>query len=333
METSAYVKRLLREVWNTASLSQVACLLSCSYGTAYRCLEEAGCLYKPAAAGKPTRRETEILARHKLLTDALAAHKISARRYFNCIGCTIEMLETEPDDDQMIEQFKIDLPEALGLPSRYYNQKNIRLDLALGRGTNGVPCCYSQIYHGILGRGKTNTSALYHAQINFQQLSHKGRLELYIEKGFEAALQWEPLKRSETVRIKPELTFKPEPPPPTVEEMKRERQALIKEYNSISTQSSDRNQRSRAQVAAEITALDSNIMSIEDPERFRLESLKLVLANKVADSRTALHAANSDPKRFVEFEIKHKELGRQLAQAEQNLKILFAERKTRVVCS
>lgn len=330
METSTYVKKLLKEAWNTASLSQVACLLSCNYGTAYRCLEEAGCFDKPAPAGKPTRRETEILARHKQLTDALAKHKITARRYFNCIGRTIEMLETEPDDDHMIEQIQIDLPEALGLPPRYYHQKDIKLDLACDRGTNGVPCCYSQIYHGILGRGRTDASALYHAQISFRQLSHKGRLELYIEEGFEAALRWEPVKRSETVRMKPELTFEPDPPPPTVEEMKLERQALIRAYNSITASSSDANQR-KLQIAAEITILDRNIMSIEDPEKFHLETSVRELRDKIVTSEMALHAANSNPELFRKLEITDQALKKQLVESEQKLKELFNERLNRSV--
>jgi len=328
LETSAYVKKLLREAWKTASLSQIASLLTCNYGTAYRCLEEAGC-FKPAPAGKPTRRDVDILSRHPKLTDALATRGITARRYFNCIGYPIETLETEPNDEYMIHLFEMDLPEALGLPPLYHNQKGIRLDLTIRRGKNGVPCCYSEIYYGILGRGKTDATALYHAQLSFRQLSHKGRLELYIQEGFEAALNWEPMKRSK-VKFKPELKLDPEPPPITVEDMKRTRQALINEYNSISSGNTDAATRRKQEICIKVSSLEADIMSIEDPEKYRLESMVRVLTNKVINSRKSLHEANSNPERFEQLEKIDIDLKKQLSEAEKALKQLFIARKSRV---
>lgn len=79
MQISSETKDLLRQAWPHLYLSEVAALLSCKFGTAYRALEEARCFPK-APAGKPSKKTTLILENNQKLIEALQRKKITPRR-------------------------------------------------------------------------------------------------------------------------------------------------------------------------------------------------------------------------------------------------------------
>lgn len=200
MQLSSETKELLRQAWPHLYLSEVAALLSCKYGTAYRALEEARCFPK-APAGKPSKRTAQILENNPLLTEALQRKKITPRRYFHAIGCSIELLDTDINNEIMKDNLSHDFPEFYDLPPIYHNQRGINLDYGFARSGLGW-CCYSNTYQGIIGRGKTMKSAMYHADMAYKNISAKGRLKLFLEKGMQAALNWEPPKQHTSASIK-----------------------------------------------------------------------------------------------------------------------------------
>jgi hypothetical protein len=71
MQLSKETKDLLLQAWPNLYLSEVAMLLNCGYGTAYRALQEAGC-FPPASAGRPEKSFAEALQIHPELVELLA---------------------------------------------------------------------------------------------------------------------------------------------------------------------------------------------------------------------------------------------------------------------
>lgn len=200
MQLSTETKDLLRQAWPHLYLSEVAALLSCKFGTAYRALEEARCFPK-APAGKPSKRTTLILENNQKLAEALKRKKITPRRYFHAIGCGIELLDADINNEILEDNLTHDFPELYDLPPIYHNQMSINLDYGFARSGLGW-CCYSNTYQGIVGRGKTMKSAMYHADMAFKNISAKGRLKLFLEKGMQAALNWEPPKQGASASAK-----------------------------------------------------------------------------------------------------------------------------------
>lgn len=193
MQISSETKDLLRQAWPHLYLSEVAALLSCKFGTAYRALEEARCFPK-APAGKPRKKTTLILEKNQKLAEALKRKKITPRRYFHAIGCGIELLDTDINDEILKDNLSHDFPEFYDLPPIYHNQRIINIDYGFARSGLGW-CCYSNSYQGLVGRGKTMKSAMYHADMAFKNFSANGRLKLFLEQGLQEALNWEPPKQ------------------------------------------------------------------------------------------------------------------------------------------
>jgi hypothetical protein len=200
MQISSETKELLRQAWPHLYLSEVAALLSCKLGTAYRALEEARCFPK-APAGKPSKRTTLILENNQKLAEALKRKKITPRRYFHAIGCSIELLDTDINNEILKNNLSHDFPELYELPPIYHNQRSININYGFARSGLGW-CCYSSTYQGLIGRGKTMKSAMYHADMAFKNISAKGRLKLFLEQGMQAALNWEPPKQGTSASAK-----------------------------------------------------------------------------------------------------------------------------------
>lgn len=283
MQISSETKELLRQAWPHLYLSEVAALLSCKFGTAYRALEEARCFPK-APAGKPSKKTTLILENNQKLAEALKRKKITPRRYFHAIGCSIELLDTDINNEILKDNLSHDFPELYDLPPIYHNQRSINLDYGFSRSGLGW-CCYSNTYQGIVGRGKIMRSAMYHADMAFKNISAKGRLKLFLEQGMQAALNWEPPKQGtpasanssdvqrsiETVGGKAAQPAKASPAP-----VSRQRSIadINREINQVelsikSIHPADPNgQTMKKEHAQRLSNLKWELMSVEHPDRY-----------------------------------------------------------------
>lgn len=321
METTSHVKELLRKAWPMLYLSEAAALLSCNFGTAYRCLEEAGC-FPPARAGKPSQKIIEILSKFPNITNAIEKREITPRRYFNCIQRDIEMLETDPNNYLLNNNLKHDFPEIYGEPPIYFNKKDIRLNYKFSRSKNGGHVCYSQDYRGILGRGKSASSALYYANVCFKKVSHKGRLELFFNGGVEAALQWEPTKITDKQPFVKPVIVEDKPlqqPRRTVADMKVEHRNLMDEFSK--TPNNVEGNKKKIEIKNKIENLVDQIKQIEDPKLFELEQESRRCKALVENMRGKLHKAScADNELYIKLEFQNRAIEAESAEAEQKLK-------------
>ena len=199
MQLSKETKDLLLQAWPNLYLSEVAMLLNCGYGTAYRALQEAGC-FPPASAGRPEKTFAEALQIHPELVELMDKNNITPRRYLHAYGYTMANFTTIFED--MDIALGVDFPELSSqVPPSKPHMLEVDLDYRFFR-SGSIHYCQSSKCKAIYGAGKSKKSALYHADMAFMDISAKGRLMLFLQGGMEAALQWQP--SDEPIEVKPQ---------------------------------------------------------------------------------------------------------------------------------
>lgn len=314
MELSKETKDLLLQAWPNLYLSEVAMLLNCGYGTAYRALQETGC-FPPASAGRPEKSFAQALQIHPELVELMDKNNISPRRYLHTYGCTVANFLTIFEDLDIA--LGVDFPELSSLtPPPKPHMLEVDLDYRFFR-SGSIHYCQSAKCKAIKGSGKSKKSALYHADMVFMDISAKGRLKLFLQVGMEAALQWQPSDEQREVQPQQTVVQKNvEPEKTECSEVRHDMQPILYRKTALELDTeikklrrnldntpnvSPETARKRLEITQKIDELSWQMLEMGNPEKAQL----LTEAKKLSERRAALQRElkiAADEERYNDFD-------------------------------